>query len=83
MQDARGISGNTQETFAAALDVSVEHYSKLESGAYGLQTEKMQILYKQFKIAPTYLITGEKNPTFDLREFLANCSREERDSFIG
>ncbi len=78
LQNARENSGYTQETFAEALDVSVEHYRKLESGAYGLQPEKMLVLYEKYRIDPTYLITGEKREAF-----LANCSREERDSFIG
>lgn len=83
LQNARENSGYTQETFAEALEVSVEHYRKLESGAYGLQPEKMLVLYEKYKIDPTYLITGEKNHAFDLEVFLANCSRKERDSFIG
>lgn len=82
LQTARENSGYTQEVFAEALDVGVEHYRKLESGAYGLQPEKMLILYEKYKIDPTYLITGEKNSSFDIELFLANCSREERDRFI-
>ena len=42
----------------------------------------MLILYKKYKIDPTYLLNGEKNHTFDVEIFLANCSREERDEFI-
>ena len=42
----------------------------------------MLILYEKYKIDPTYLLTGEKNHTFDVELFLANCSREERDNFI-
>ena len=42
----------------------------------------MLILYEKYKIDPTYLLTGEKNHTFDVELFLANCSREERDEFI-
>ena len=83
MQNARENSGYTQETFAETLDVSVEHYRKLESGAYGLQPEKMLVLYEKYKIDPTCLITGEKMKSFDFEGFLANCSREERDDFIG
>lgn len=82
LHTARENSGYTQETFAETLDVGVEHYRKLESGAYGLQPEKMLVLYEKYKIDPTYLITGEKNSTFDIELFLANCSREERDAFI-
>lgn len=82
LKTVRENSGYTQETFAETLDVGVEHYRKLESGAYSLQPEKMLILYETYKIDPTYLITGEKNRTFDVELFLANCSREERDKFI-
>lgn len=82
LQTARENNGYTQETFAEALDVGVEHYRKIELGMYGLQRENMLILYEKYKIDPTYLPTGEKNHTFDVELFLANCSREERDNFI-
>ena len=82
LQIARENSGYTQEAFAEALDVGVEHYRKIELGMYGLQRENMLILYEKYKIDPTYLLTGEKNHTFDVELFLANCSREERDEFI-
>ena len=82
LRTARQNSGYTQEAFAEALDVGVEHYRKLESGIYGLQPEKMLLLYEKYKIDPTYLITGDKNHAFDIELFLANCSREERDRFI-
>ena len=38
-----------QEVFAETLDVGVEHYRKIESGVYGLQPEKMLILYEKCK----------------------------------
>ena len=82
LQIARENSGYTQEAFAEALDVGVEHYRKIELGMYGLQRENMLILYEKYKIDPTYLLTGEKNHTFDVELFLANCSREGRDEFI-
>ena len=47
---ARENSGYTQEAFAEALDVGVEHYRKIELGMYGLQRENMLILYKKYKI---------------------------------
>ena len=78
LQTARENNGYTQEAF----DVGVEHYWKIELGMYGLQRENMLILYEKYKIDPTYLLTGEKNHTFDVELFLANCSREERDNFI-
>ena len=82
LQTARENNGYTQEAFAEALDVGVEHYRKIELGMCGLQRENMLILYEKYKIDPTYLLTGEKNHTFDVELFLANCSREERDNFI-
>ena len=69
LQTARENSGYTQETFAEALDVGVEHYRKIELGMYGLQRENMLILYEKYKIDPTYLLTGEKNHTFDVDLF--------------
>ena len=74
--------GYTQEVFAETLDVGVEHYRKIESGVYGLQPEKMLILYEKYRIEPTYLVTGDTNHKVDIELFLANCSREERDAFI-
>lgn len=82
LQTARENNGYTQEVFAETLNVSVEHYRKIESGIYGLQPEKMLVLYKTFKIDPTYLITGKKNSDFDIEMFMAKCSKAERDSFI-
>lgn len=55
--------GFTQENFAEALDVSVEHYRKIESGAYGLNPEKIVVLYRTYQIDPADLLLGEKkNP---------------------
>ena len=55
---------------------------EIESGVYGLQPEKMLILYEKYRIEPTYLVTGDTNHKVDIELFLANCSREERDAFI-
>ena len=45
LQTVRENSGYTQEAFAEALDIGVEHYRKIELGMYGLQRENMLILY--------------------------------------
>ena len=82
LQTARENNGYTQEAFAETLNVSVEHYRKIESGVYGLQPEKMLLLYETYKIDPTYLITGKKNNDFDIEMFMAKCSKEEKDAFI-
>lgn len=82
LQLARENMGYTQENFAETLDVGVEHYRKIESGLYGLQPEKMLILYQRYKIDPTNLIVGTNKTTFDIEMFLANCSKEERNLFF-
>ena len=70
LQTARENSGYTQEVFAETLDVGVEHYRKIESGVYGLQPEKMLILYEKYRIEPTYLVTGDTNHKVDIELFL-------------
>ena len=82
LQEIRVNCGYTQEEFAEVLGVGVEHYRKLENGDYGLQTEKILILYQIYRIDPTYLITGEKRERFDLELFLANCNLKDRDDFL-
>lgn len=82
LQEVRENNGYTQERFAEILDVGVEHYRKLESGRHGLHPKKMLILYQEFKIDPTYLITGERNLQFNVEVFLSNCDRDQRDKFI-
>ena len=82
LQHIRENNGYTQEKFAECMEVSPEHYRKLESGDYSIQTDKMLNLYREFRIDPTYLITGERNLTFDIEVFLANCTRKERDAFL-
>lgn len=69
LQTARENSGYTQEVFAETLDVGVEHYRKIESGVYGLQPEKMLILYEKYRIEPTYLVTG-----IQIIRLILNCS---------
>ena len=51
LQIARENSGYTQEAFAEALDVGVEHYRKIELGMYGLQRENMLIYMRKLMIS--------------------------------
>ena len=81
LQIARENGGYTQEEFAETLDVTVEHYRKVELGVYGLQRENM-LLYQKYKIDPTFLITGERSSSSDFELSLINCTREERNQFI-
>ena len=61
LQTARENSGYTQEVFAETLDVGVEHYRKIESGVYGLQPEKMLILYEYYGAAEPPVRCGESH----------------------
>ena len=82
LQTVRENGGYTQEAFAELLDIGVEHYRKIERGVYGLQPEKMLILYENFKADPTYLITGKAHQEFDIELYMTNCSKAERNHFL-
>ena len=62
--------------------MGVEHYRKLESGMYGLQPDKMFILYEKYRIDPTYLISGETRQSFDFDSYIMNCEKREKDILI-
>lgn len=82
LQNARVNGGYSMDEFADTLNLSTEHYRKIESGTYGLHPEKMLLLYQTYKIDPAYLISGDRRCSFQLESFLANCSTEERDEFL-
>lgn len=82
LQELRENNGYTQEKFAEALGIGVEHYRSLENGKYRLLPERMLTLFTDYHIDPTYLITGWKNQQFDFDAFIANCNREQRDEFL-
>lgn len=83
LREARHNIGRTQAEIAAAFGVTEEHYRKYESGATGLSAEKLWILYNEYGIDPTYLITGTclKNH-FDVEYYIANCNKEEKNDFV-
>lgn len=83
LKEARKNLGRTQSETAELLGVSEEHYRKYESGATGLSADKLLILYREYGIDPTYLITGVgmKND-FDVDSFIANSNKEQKDEFI-
>ena len=83
LREARNNLGRTQAEIAVSLGVSEEHYRKYESGATGLSADKLLILYHEFDIDPTYLITGAcLNNDFDVDYYIANCNKEQKDIFI-
>lgn len=82
LRDARNNLGRKQVEFACSLKISEEHYRKYESGATGLSADKLLILYKEYGIDPTYLITGECMKDFDVDYYIANCNKEQKDQFL-
>ena len=82
LREARNNLGRKQAEFAYSLGISGEHYRKYESGATGLSADKLLILYKEYGIDPTYLITGECMKDFDVDYYIANCNKEQKDEFL-
>ena len=65
------------------LDVTVEHYRKLEAGITGISVDKVLTLYHKYGIDPTYLITGESSmKDFNLDYYVANSTKEQRNDFF-
>ncbi len=69
---------------AKVLDVTEEHYRKLEAGATGLSVDKLLALYHTYGMDPTYLITGvsSNGMDFNLEYYVANSSKEQRNQFF-
>lgn len=84
LHEARVNLNETKEKFAEVLEVSDEHYRKLEAGKSMLSADKMFLLHEKYGIDPAYLITGKSSKAagFDLDSFIANSSKEDRDEFI-
>lgn len=83
LRESRSNLGRTQMEISVTLGVTEEHYRKYESGATGLSADKILILYNEYGIDPTYLITGsclEKD--FDVDYYIANCNMEQKNAFI-
>ncbi len=68
----------SQAEIAEILNVSDEHYRKLESGSAGLTIEKVRILYEELNVDPTWIIVGKPVDEFDLEKYLTNCSKKQR-----
>lgn len=84
LREARTNMNKDKVEFAQTLDVTEEHYRKLEAGATGLSVDKILVLYHTYGIDPTYLITGVSSNVkdFNLEYYVANSSKEQRDDFF-
>ena len=74
--------GLSQAKMAEMMDVTDDHYRKLESGNTGLTIGKLRLLYEKLQIEPTYLITGKQSVEFDLEKYLANCTKEQKNALF-
>lgn len=74
--------GMSQSEFAEILEISDDHYRKVECGSSGLTVEKVKLLYESLSIDPTYLIIGERMDEFDLERYLVNCSKEQKNKLF-
>ena len=84
LREARTNMNKDKAEFASVLDVTEEHYRKLEAGTTGLSADKILILYRTYGIDPTYLITGNSGSPkdFNLDYYVANSTKEQRDEFF-
>lgn len=82
LREIRENLNKSQAELAEILDVTDDHYRKLESGTTGLTIEKIRLLYEKLQISPTYLLIGEVQEEFDLDRYLANCNKEQRDKLL-
>lgn len=85
LQDARENLNLSRAEIAEALDITEEHYRKLDNGITSLSLEKIIVLNEKFSVDPTYLILGEENNVkdFDLNYFVVNNTKEKRNEFVG
>ena len=67
LREARTNMNVSKAEIAKLLDVTEEHYRKLESGVTGLSADKLLILYHTYGMDPTYLITGVSS---SVKEFI-------------
>lgn len=77
---------------AKLFGISVGHYRKIERGVYGLDVQKLMILYEKLGVDPLYLLGGRQemkaldgnesrvNATEQVCEILAYCQKKIRES---
>lgn len=82
LRQTRENLGRKRSEFAKALGISEEHYRKYESGATGLSAEKLFILFQEYGINLTYLVTGvPQEQEFNLEYYLETCKEEQKEIF--
>lgn len=82
LRESRINLGLSQAKMAEIMDVSDDHYRKLEGGNTGLTIARLRLLYEKLGIEPTYLLTGERPVEFDLEKYIANCTLEQSNALF-
>ena len=82
LRECRINLGLSQARMAEILDVTDDHYRKLESGNTGLTIGKIRILFEKLQIEPTYLLTGKQSEEMDLDKYLANCTAQQSNALF-
>ena len=83
LREARLNMNLEKSEIADVLDVTVEHYRKLEAGVTGISVDKVLTLYHKYGIDPTYLITGESSmKDFNLDSMLRTAQRSREMIFL-
>ncbi len=72
----------SRSQMAEALNLSDEHYRRLESGACAITVDKLYVLDEEFHIDVTYLICGRGNDEFDLERYISTCSTKQKNRFL-
>lgn len=78
LREYRNNKGLTQDKVAELLGMSLTYYGRIERGLSGLSLEKLIMVQKELGIDPTYLLTGEKQPTLKLDVVVEQCPRSKQ-----
>ena len=82
LRTAREKMKMSQAAFAEVLDISDEHYRRLENGSSALTVEKIICLYEKYGIDPSYLVVGKTLGNFDLDLYLTTCSKQQKEHLM-
>ena len=75
LRQRRRQMGMTQEQTAALLGISGTYYGEIERGNRQLSVPRILNIYEKMGLAPTFLLTGEKNSGKVLTEAFQSCRR--------
>lgn len=77
LRQVRSLLRQTQREFAAALGISLSHYSKLEAGIGGISDAVIYAVAAQAQTSPEWLKTGQGQPP--AWQLMANAPATQAD----